>query len=282
MTIDVTEKLTSSRRWKFSLRNLIVFVTLFCVCAAGFSHWLRWKQYQQKWTVMHARVDKDASSGEEVTSLEYFGGVDGFAAEIMQLPNLRMLYIANPSFTAIPLEIMKLSNLESLEFQQCPLNTIPPEIGSLDKLSELIICHSRVTELPSEIWQLTKLNGLSLQGNQLTEIPTEIGKLRNLVRLFINVNQITALPAEIGRLNKLETLYVGLNQLASLPKEIAKLKSLRDLHLAGNPIKDADLKLLTSLENLESVNLMNTQVTKEGVASLQLALPKCEIASNAN
>ena len=75
---------------------------------------------------------------------------------------------------------------------------------------------------------------------------------------------------------------MGINQIASLPIEIENLKRLRNLHLAGNPIKDADLELLTSLEHLVSINLMNTQVTKEGVALLQLALPKCDIRSNAN
>jgi len=282
MTTDSTEKSGSSWRWKFSIRSLIVFVTLICVCAGVFSHWLQWKQYQKKWTAIHASVNEDASCGEDVTNLTYFGGVDGFVAEILKLPNLKTLYIKEPNLAAIPQELKELSNLESLTFFSCPITTIPPEIGSFANLSELSINHSLVTELPLEIWQLTELKILSLQDNQLTEIPAEIGKLGNLVSLFINVNQLTTLPAEIGRLNKLELLYVGWNQIASLPAEVGKLKSLRNLHLAGNPIKDADLKLLTSLENLVSINLMNTHVTKEGVALLQLALPKCEITSNAN
>ncbi len=282
MTTDVTGKSAYSRRWKFSVRSLLVFMTLICLCAGMYSRWLQREYYQEKWKDMHAWVDEEASCDEDVTNLRCFDGVDGFVPKIMNLPNLRTLYLADRSLTAVPLELTQLSNLESLEFQSCPFKAIPPEIGSLTNLSELIIGNSRVSELPPEVWQLTKLNALSLQGNQLTEISGKIGKLENLVSLFINVNRITALPPEIGQLSKLETLYVGLNQITSLPKELAKLSSLRDLHLAGNPIRDTDLKILSSLENLESVNLMNTHVTKEGVASLQLALPKCIIASNAN
>ena len=40
---------------------------------------------------------------------------------------------------------------------------------------------------------------------------------------------------------------------------------------------DAGLKDLAALKKLESVNLVATKVTPEGVTALQKALPKCKV-----
>ena len=56
--------------------------------------------------------------------------------------------------------------------------------------------------------------------------------------------------------------------------------NLRRLELGGTHITNADLEHLKSLENLEYLNIHSTKVTAEGVASLQRALPNCEILSD--
>ena len=45
-------------------------------------------------------------------------------------------------------------------------------------------------------------------------------------------------------------------------------------------ITDTDLEHLKSLEGLKHLDISGTKVTKEGVAALKKALPKCEITSD--
>jgi hypothetical protein len=49
--------------------------------------------------------------------------------------------------------------------------------------------------------------------------------------------------------------------------------------LAGCTFSDAGLKHLAGLSNLTQLDLTGTQVTADGVAGLQKALPKCKIES---
>ena len=64
-------------------------------------------------------------------------------------------------------------------------------------------------------------------------------------------------------------------------KEVAKMEKLTNLSLYGcDQITDAGLKELAKLKQLEGLVLVDTKITKAGVAELQKALPKCRIESN--
>jgi hypothetical protein len=52
---------------------------------------------------------------------------------------------------------------------------------------------------------------------------------------------------------------------------------LAELSLAGCPLNDAGLKQLVGMSSLKQLDLTGTQVTADGVANLQKALPKCRI-----
>jgi len=170
MTESQQEQETPRRRFRFSMRTVLIVVTLVCVMGGLFASWqlqrAKCRAYGEKWIAMGGFVNKDASRDAEVTLLE-------------------------------------------------------------------------------------------LVDNQLTEIPPEIGKLTNLNWLALSNNQLTKLPSEIENLTKLEGLYLGNNQFT-----------------------DADLEQLKSLKSLEYLVLEDTNVTAEGVADLQKALPKCKIWSD--
>ena len=121
---------------------------------------------------------------------------------------------------------------------------------------------------------------LGLTDNQLPTLPPEIGELTKLEWLNLFNNQLTTLPPVLWKLTKLEGLHLAYNQLTTLPPEIGKLTELKWLWLEGNPITDADLEHLKSLKNLETLDLSETKVTKEGVAALKQALPRCVIKSD--
>jgi hypothetical protein len=52
---------------------------------------------------------------------------------------------------------------------------------------------------------------------------------------------------------------------------------LRILYLVGIPVTDQGLQHLRTLDNLELILIRRTQVTDEGIAALQSALPDCRI-----
>ena len=64
-------------------------------------------------------------------------------------------------------------------------------------------------------------------------------------------------------------------------KELAKLNQLRHLWLGRTKITDVGLKEVAKMKQLKELDLTNAKtVTKEGVAELQKALPKCNIKHN--
>lgn len=123
---------------------------------------------------------------------------------------------------------------------------------------------------------------LRLDALDLSLIPPEVWNLTHLKKLNLNVNDLFALPPDIGRLSNLEVLFLGVNQITELPPEIGRLNKLFHLVLVSNPVTDADLDLLKPLVNLKHLALLGTGVTRQGIASLQKALPNCYIHSDFN
>ncbi len=200
--------------------------------------------------------------------------------EIGRFTALERLYLSSEQLTTLPPEIGKLTKLTMLDIHDNPLISLPPEIGKLTNLKELDLRGNQFITPPSECWNITNLRHLFFGGNQINTLPAEIGKLTNLEVLGLNDNEFTTLPPEIGKLANLEGLSLQGNQLTTLPPEIGKLAKLQVLHLNANPITDADLEHLKLLASLKELNLSGTKVTKKGVATLKLALPKCRIESD--
>lgn len=81
--------------------------------------------------------------------------------------------------------------------------------------------------------------------------------------------------------------YVGFRHAAKLQDEpqrigqalalLAELRGLKSLNLGGLPVIDNDLIRLDSLAELRSLDVSYTEVTADGIAGLQQALPNCKI-----
>jgi len=93
--------------------------------------------------------------------------------------------------------LLELYNLRDLYLSNNKLTEIPKEIGNLLNLRRLILSDNQLTEIPKEIGNLTNLQSLSLSNNKLTEIPKEIGNLTNLEYLFLKYNKLTEIPKEV-------------------------------------------------------------------------------------
>jgi len=80
----------------------------------------------------------------------------------------------------------------------------------------------------------------------------------------------------------LKTLTFGYNERLLRDTDLASLhhlKSLTDLDLAGTWITDWAVPLLAARQSLKRLDIRNTHISQEGVASLRRALRECEIIS---
>ena len=83
--------------------------------------------------------------------------------------------------------------------------------------------------------------------------------------------------ADLERVTALGFSYGGLTN-EGLKEVVAKLPKLTYLDLGRTKITDVGLKEVAKMKQLKELDLTNTKtVTKEGVAELQEALPKCKI-----
>ena len=58
---------------------------------------------------------------------------------------------------------------------------------------------------------------------------------------------------------------------------VSNLPQLRELHLTSKGITDGGLTHLEHMSQLEMLSLCETQVTEQGVRTIQKALPNCRI-----
>ena len=154
----------------------------------------------------------------------------------------------------------------SLDLLDSPIvDTHLEHLTALRKLERLYLSGlTRITDAGlNHLKNLTNLKELDISGSatnpnrrQITDGGLEPLKgLTNLERLSLSQTQIT---------------YAGLASLTGMHK-------LKILDLRNTMVTDLSLEYLWRLKQLEVLNLAETQVSADGVAKLQQALPNCEI-----
>ena len=130
-------------------------------------------------------------------------------------------------------------------------------IGDLPELDDTVFAHIRrlnlrgmgvsTTQASDFLLAFPKLTTLELSTNRLTEIPQAFSTLTELTELDLSYNELTITQLAQSRLNR--------------------LTSLKTLNLAFNRVGTLDV---SSMTNLQSLNLGHTRVTRwpEGVMSL--------------
>ena len=204
-------------------------------------------------TLLLAKWDKEKT--------EWVGNkLSEFPDPVLQLTNLKILYLSENQITAIPEELGQLSNLTQLELGYNQITSIPEAIGQLSNLTGLYLNNNQITQMPEALGKLSKLTGLDLSDNLITVIPEELGKLSNLTGLGLSNNLITAIPEELGQLSNLTGLYLWNNQITSIPEELGQLSNLTELYLMSNQITSIPEEL-GQLSNLTGLYLNYNQIT---------------------
>jgi hypothetical protein len=190
----------------------------------------------------------------------------------------------------------------------CRKDDDPPVFYVYPPKSAVVVPAFKFRELPKEFADLPAPGvsfGLSLDGVKLTDGDIRaVAGLKQLQVLDLTWTNISdAGLKELAGLPHLRELSLGstkisdagLKELAGFKqlqvlvlsgtpisdaglKELAGLKQLRVLGVGSTPISDAGLKELAGLQQLRYLDLcFNFDVTHQGVAELQKALPACEI-----
>jgi len=177
-------------------------------------------------------------------------------------------------------QISELRSLRMLDAANCKLQLKHMQIlKQVTSLENLIADGNNLGD--SEISQLSRsknLGTLSLSNNSVTGTgfrDYDTGKLREL---FIYDNPITDDGLmQICQLSSLELLGINGEFTDAGTKHFENLKSLRYLSLNDVNIGDDTLKTLQKLPKLQTLEVHDTNVTRQGVAEFKMARPDCRI-----
>jgi internalin A len=253
------------RRWyQYSLRSLLIFVTLCAFACSWFAVKMRQARRQREAVaairiaggkVIYDYEDPEASNVVPPGPLwlrnllgdDFFANVDrvrlngdtnamhAALEHLKDLPRLRYLFLDLSSVTDDDLEYLK----------------------DLPQLLELDLNHTDVTDAGLEhLREMTNLQALSLFNWHVTD--AGLKHLRGL-------NRVVALD-----LRKTRITDAGLEHIEGMAQ-------LHYLDLAGTQVTDAAIEHLKGLIKLHELHLANTLVTDKGVKELQQALPNCRI-----
>ena len=161
-------------------------------------------------------------------------------------------------------------NLRRLELTYNQIEDIEP-LRDMTQLEYLYLYYNQIEDI-EPLKDMTRLEILALLHNQIEDI----SPLRNLTQLEVLSllhNQIEDIEP-LRKLTQLWDLNLGENKIVDI-EPLRKLTQLERLVLWRNQIKDiTPLKDLTQLKELD---LDQNPLTKEQIANLQKALPKCNI-----
>jgi Leucine-rich repeat (LRR) protein len=258
---------TAKRRWfQFSLRTLLVFVTLCAIACSWLAVKMQQAQKQREAVAairgLGGRVDHDYLINEEGELRENPGP---------QTPRwlLRLFGIdLFSSVAAVDQAGMTDANAKTLE--------LFPRIRRLSiygTLTDAGLQHLR---------RLTHLRALSLRATRVTDAGFENLKgLRELDDLELADTQITdATLEQLRELRSLKVLVLGNTRISDAGLDHLKtLTQLRELYLGYTNITDTGLAALKRLRQLKYLSLRHTHTTKQGVEELQRSLPECKIST---
>ena len=181
----------------------------------------------------------------------------GEIPDFTSLPNLKRLFIGNPTFSTYTNkfsgEIPNFSNLPSLEELHLGQNRLTgevPNFSNLPLLKNLNLGNSANFQL----------DNFDMESNELTgEIP-DFNNLPNLINLNLSGNLLSGAIPDFSNLPNLESLNLGENQLTGSVPNFSNLPNLYYLQLVENQLT-GNIPNFSNLSGLEELNIAHNQLT---------------------
>jgi hypothetical protein len=270
---------------RFSLRSLLVAITLLAMGLAWFAYWREGKRREAAagdWVLHHGGGIAEFHSREAtnppwwvrclaetlpdrclrtVTYVDFLKDpTDADLAVLRDLPNLKQLNLNDAaSVTPKGLEpLAKMRHLEVLYLMRTPVGDKGlAHAQNVHGLRELWVEGTGITDA-SVPWIVSnpKLTHLDVDGAKITDRSApHLAKLQNLEVLALRNTQITSR---------------GLAEIARLPR-------LKHLYLTGTAVDDEGLRHLAEVETLETLDVRLTSVTVAGREQFRRAKPGCRL-----
>lgn len=237
------------RRWlRFSLRGLLVAVTLVCI-------WLGWN------------VERKRRQQELISAIQELGGVVAYQTA----PTPLDLFLYGPRE---PIEVTLVS--------RSPPEALVGRLRGLKKLRSVRLRGAYVTDAGiAELGTMTGLETLELFYPFITDDSlAHLSRLKNLRKLTITDARLTDEGLRfLEPLRNLEELSLenvpittaGLAHLASLP-------ALASLNLKGSLVDASAIQELAKLKGLKELDIDTRKMSTGDLAALRMAMPWCKVA----
>jgi hypothetical protein len=256
----------SKRRWyQYSLRTLMILVTLFAVACSWFA----------------VKLGQAKRQREAVEALIKLGAFVGYDSELNSDGFMLIRGVKTPG----PEWLRKV--LGDDFFKTVTYVNLTGSDVTTD-MRGILVAHGSISHPSLEVTKagleqlevLKQLRTLRLSKTQITDAELEhLIELKQLRVLFLDETNITDTGLKILKgLKQLQYLYLdGTHVTDDGLEQLKKLNKLQNLELGNTKITDAGMVHLKGLKQLQILWLDNTQITDAGVKDLQKALPKLKI-----
>jgi hypothetical protein len=257
------------RRWhQYSLRTLMIFVTLFAFACS----WFAVKMQQAK--IQHKEV-------EELTKLGllpfYDYNFDSTGKYINNAHPSTPVWLQNLLGVDFFNNVSQIQGAENTNITD--MNLI--HIEGLTKLKNIYLSDSKITSVGlSHFKGLLQLETLEIRYVNICDADLiYLKSLINLKKLVLGSPQITDVGlVHLEGLTQLEILEFWVCPITDEGLiHLKGMKKLKKLRLIGEQITDEGLKNIKGLTQIQLLDLRYTKVTDAGVKDLQKALPNLKI-----
>ncbi|WP_439131049.1 protein kinase [Polaribacter sp.] len=162
-------------------------------------------------------------------------GLTEFPKEIYSLSeSLEILDLSNNHLSALPNDIVQLKNIRTIFLGNNKFTEYPKILAELPLLSMIGLKSNQIHTIPENAFP-PLLRWLILTDNNLKELPKSIGNCKYLQKFPVAGNSIEELPKEMENCQNLELLRISSNKLKTIPEWLFSLPKLSWVAFDGNP-----------------------------------------------
>jgi leucine-rich repeat protein SHOC2 len=185
---------------------------------------------------------------------------------LVNLKQLRELYIYDALIVNVTKQLGMLSNCSSLILKNCSLTQLP-NLSALQKLWHLDLSKNRLSHLEG----LPSVSMLSLSNNLFNQMPA-MKSTDKLILFDINNNPLKTMPPIISFIN-LQALALSNTTMIAIPAAIDKLQKLRLVDFSNNKLSNLPTNIF-NLPDLEELDISKNLFSSGEIQSIQKKFQK--------